>query len=80
MKQSKHLNDLIDALTILPGVGKKSAQRMAYKLMRNNTDKTLNLSQKLLNVTSMVANCKICGIYLDNEDVLMQQNLSLIHI
>ena len=74
MKQSKHLNDLIDALTILPGVGKKSAQRMAYKLMRNNTEKTLNLSQKLLNVTSMVANCKICGIYLDNEDVLMQQN------
>ena len=54
MKQSKHLNDLIDALTILPGVGKKSAQRMAYKLMRNNTEKTINLSQKLLNVTSMV--------------------------
>ena len=72
MKQSKHLNDLIDALTILPGVGKKSAQRMAYKLMRANSEKTINLSQKLLNVTSMVSNCKICGIYLDSHDAKLQ--------
>ena len=74
MRESKHLNDLIDALTTLPGVGKKSAQRMAYKLMRANPDKTINLSKKLLNVTSMVSNCKICGIYLDNDDVLMQNS------
>ena len=72
MKQSKHLNDLIDALTILPGVGKKSAQRMAYKLMRANSENTINLSQKLLNVTSKVANCKICGIYLDSHDAELQ--------
>ena len=75
MKQSKHLNDLIDALTILPGVGKKSAQRMAYKLMRNNTEKTLNLSQKLLNVTSMVSNCKICGIYWKKKDWIFSENI-----
>ena len=50
MKKSKHLDDLIDALTILPGIGKKSAQRMAYKLMRANSEKTVNLSQKLLNM------------------------------
>ena len=74
MRESKHLNDLIDALRTLPGVGKKSAQRMAYKLMRANPDKTINLSKKLLNVTSMVSNCKICGIYLDNDDVLMQNS------
>ena len=56
MKQSKYLNDLVDALTVLPGVGKKSAQRMAYKLMRSNKEKTLNLSEKLSNVTNQVAN------------------------
>ena len=72
MKQSKHHNDLIEALTILPGVGKKSAQRMVYKLMRVNSEKTINLSQKLLNVTTMVANCKICGIYLDSHDADLQ--------
>ena len=74
MKQSKYLNDLIDALTTLPGVGKKSAQRMAYKLMRSNKEKTLNLSEKLSNVTSQVANCSICGIYLDLSDTVMQND------
>ena len=42
--------------------------------MRANPDKTIYLSKKLLNVTSMVSNCKICGIYLDNDDVLMQNS------
>ena len=32
------LNDLINALTILPGVGKKSAQRMALYLLDKNKD------------------------------------------
>ena len=41
------LNDLIQALTILPGVGKKSAQRMAlYLLDKNNLEKNHNYSQK----------------------------------
>tara|TARA_B100000767_G_C19487600_1_gene418839 strand:- start:52 stop:675 length:624 start_codon:yes stop_codon:yes gene_type:complete len=74
MKQSKHLNDLIDALTILPGVGIKSAQRMAYKLMRSNREKTLNLSEKLSDVTNQVANCSVCGIYLDLSDTVMQND------
>ena len=80
MKQSKHLNDLIDALSTLPGIGKKSAQRMAYKLMRTSIEKTLNLSKKLSNVTSMVGNCKICGIYLDNDDVLQQKDNQNCHL
>ena len=74
MKESKNLNDLIEALTILPGIGRKSAQRMAYKLIRSNKEKTLKLSEKLLNITTNISNCKICGIYLDNEDVEAQNN------
>ena len=74
MKQSKNLNDLIDALTILPGVGRKSAQRMAYQLIRSNNDLTLNLADKLSNITSNIASCKVCGIYLDIEDVDKQVN------
>ena len=74
MKESKNLNDLIEALTVLPGIGRKSAQRMAYKLIRSNKEKTLKLSEKLLNITTNISNCKICGIYLDNEDVEAQNN------
>jgi len=74
MKQSKNLNDLIGALTILPGIGRKSAQRMAYQLIRSNKELTINLADKLNNITSNIANCKVCGIYLDIEDVERQKN------
>ena len=39
MIKSKYLENLIDALTILPGVGRKSAQRMAYQLLNSNPEK-----------------------------------------
>tara|TARA_B100001996_G_scaffold382229_1_gene373502 strand:- start:2662 stop:3282 length:621 start_codon:yes stop_codon:yes gene_type:complete len=74
MKESKYLNDLIEALTILPGIGKKSAQRMAYILLRMNKDKSINLANKLLKITTDVSSCNICGIYLDNEDATLQKN------
>ena len=73
MKESKQLNDLIAALTMLPGVGKKSAQRMAYKLLTINKDKTINLSNKLLESTTKIFTCDICGIYLDYEDAQLQK-------
>jgi len=79
MKKSKNLEDLIDALTILPGVGKKSAQRMAYKLLRSNKDKTLNLSRQLQNVLTDVVTCDICGVYLDKNDAEIQKS-SLKHL
>ncbi|MBJ41581.1 MAG: recombination protein RecR [Gammaproteobacteria bacterium] len=74
MKESKYLNDLIEALTILPGVGKKSAQRMAYILLRMSKDKTINLANKLSKIITDVSSCNICGIYLDNEDAILQKN------
>ena len=41
------LYELIEALTILPGVGKKSAQRMALFLLDKNKDGALHLAQTL---------------------------------
>ena len=42
------LNDLINALTILPGVGKKSAQRMALYLLDKNKDGASILAKTML--------------------------------
>ena len=61
---------------MLPGVGKKSAQRMAYKILRSNKEKTLNLSRQLQKVLTDVVTCNICGIYLDKEDAEIQQSSS----
>tara|TARA_B100000927_G_scaffold26303_1_gene19732 strand:- start:186 stop:806 length:621 start_codon:yes stop_codon:yes gene_type:complete len=74
MKRSKILDDLIEALTILPGVGRKSAERMAYKLLRSNKERSYHLSKKLEDVMSNVVTCEICGIYLDNQDAELQKS------
>ena len=88
MKVSKNLNNLIESLSILPGVGKKTAERMAYKLLKSNKEKVQNLSNQLNKIITDVSRCKICGIYLDKEDAQLQNatdkhlclDLSLIHI
>ena len=43
------LSELISALTILPGVGKKSAQRMALYLLDRNLNKYSLLTRKSSN-------------------------------
>tara|TARA_B100001093_G_scaffold257822_1_gene246549 strand:+ start:863 stop:1462 length:600 start_codon:yes stop_codon:yes gene_type:complete len=54
------IEDLIDALTCLPGVGKKTAQRMTYHLLQRARDDALNLSDVLKQVVKNITNCKLC--------------------
>jgi len=52
--------DLIEALTILPGVGKKSAQRMALFLLDKNKDGALHLAKTLEDCLGSVQRCDVC--------------------
>ena len=72
MIKSKYLENLVDALTILPGIGRKSAQRMAYELLNSNPEKSLYLSQELQNIDTKISKCKICGLYMDFDEVEKQ--------
>ena len=54
------LYELIEALTILPGVGKKSAQRMALFLLDKNKDGALHLAQTLEECLEAIQRCDIC--------------------
>jgi len=54
------IEDLIDALTCLPGVGKKTAQRMTYYLLQRAKNDALNLSDVLKEVVTKTTNCKSC--------------------
>ena len=54
------IEDLIDALTCLPGVGKKTAQRMTYHLLQKARDDALNLSEVLQQVVKNITYCKLC--------------------
>ena len=54
------LFELIEALTILPGVGKKSAQRMALFLLDKNKDGALHLAQTLEECLGAIQRCEVC--------------------
>lgn len=60
------LSELIDALKCLPGVGNKSAQRMAYHLLDKNRQGGLQLSQSLSDSMKNIGNCERCRDYTES--------------
>ncbi len=54
------LAQLIKAFKILPGVGEKSAQRMAFYLLENNREGGTKLSKLLTNAMENIRNCESC--------------------
>lgn len=57
---SSLLEQLIDALRCLPGVGQKTAQRMAYHLLERNREGGLRLAQVLADAVERVGHCSQC--------------------
>ena len=61
------LNDLINSLTILPGVGKKSAQRMALYLLDKNKDGARILAKTLEKAIDEIGRCARCRMLTSNN-------------
>ena len=61
------LSELISALTILPGVGKKSAQRMALYLLDRNKDGASILASILDQAVKDIQRCSSCRMLTSNE-------------
>ena len=59
--------ELINALTILPGVGKKSAQRMALYLLDKNKDGARILAKTLSNAVDDIQRCSSCRMLTSND-------------
>lgn len=55
------VQELIDELSRLPGVGPKSAQRIAFSLLQSEDDQAKRLAEVLLEVKERVRFCEICG-------------------
>ena len=63
MKNPPALEHLIDSLRCLPGVGPKSAQRMAYYLLQRDRKGADNLSIALGNALQVVDHCQLCNTF-----------------
>jgi recombination protein RecR len=57
------LEQLIEALRRLPGVGQKSAQRMAYHLLQHDRDGAQRLAQALAAAAERVQHCERCHTF-----------------
>jgi recombination protein RecR len=55
------IQDLIDELGRLPGIGPKSAQRIAFHLLAADPADVTRLAQTLQRVKEQVRFCRICG-------------------
>ena len=69
------LSELIDELTCLPGVGKKSAQRMAYHLLDKNRQGGMQLSNSLNNAMQKIGNCLRCRDYTEQTECEICKNV-----
>jgi len=54
------IDELIDALRCLPGVGPKSAQRISFQLLERNRGGAQRLSEALHNAVEKVGHCRSC--------------------
>jgi len=67
MKHSPRLARLIDALRALPGVGPKTAQRMAFHLLQEGRPAAAVLAEALTGALAAVARCRRCRMLTEGE-------------
>ena len=68
MKISNNIEVLIDALKILPGVGPKTAKRMALNLLSKNKEGAEQIASSIQNAIETVRACDSCGVINDLEE------------
>lgn len=58
---------LIDALRCMPGVGRKSAQRIAFHLLERDRDGAAELSKALAEAAQNIGHCQQCRMFTEHE-------------
>ncbi|MFZ6672453.1 recombination mediator RecR [Undibacterium sp. Rencai35W] len=67
MKSQTSLEILAEALRRLPGVGPKSAQRMAYHLLQHDRDGAAQLGRALMQAVEKIHHCAMCNTFTESD-------------
>lgn len=70
----KAIADVVAAFNQLPGIGPKSAQRLAYYLLRSRESVSLNLIESLKRLKTDVLLCEICFNFADQQPCSLCQS------
>lgn len=61
------IGKLINEFSKLPGVGTKTAQRFAYKIINMSKEEAIKFANAILDAKSKVRYCKICGNFSEDD-------------
>src|SRR5919206_725414 len=64
---SPAVDNLVAQLTRLPGVGQRTAQRLAFHLLRASKEEALALAESISEVKERVRFCRECGNLTEDE-------------
>ncbi len=64
---SEYLERAIEQFSKLPGTGRKSAQRIAVHLLKQNEDAVFKLANAIIDLKNKVTRCDICGNITDDN-------------
>ncbi|MFQ5781284.1 MAG: recombination mediator RecR, partial [Nitrospiria bacterium] len=67
MDQKGVFSYLIEQLMVLPGIGRKSAQRLAFFILKMQSEEAKKIGQAIINVKEKVTFCKICNNITESE-------------
>lgn len=68
------ISKLIDSFTKLPGIGPKTAVRLAFFVINMNDDDVLDFAKALVSAKRELAHCKICGFITDQDPCAICQD------
>jgi len=61
MQYPKPILDLIESYSLLPGIGKKTAVRLAFHTLKMNDNDIKSFVDSLVNLKEKLTNCEVCG-------------------
>jgi len=67
MHTSDSLNQLIEEFSQLPGIGRKSAQRLALYILKLPKDEVLGIARALINVKERITYCESCWTFTEKS-------------
>ncbi|MEN9454613.1 MAG: recombination protein RecR [Neisseriaceae bacterium] len=67
MSAPSALDQLVDALRVLPGVGPKSAQRMAFHLLQRDQQGAASLAESIQHALTTLKHCSRCNTFTEHD-------------
>jgi len=61
------INDIIESFKDLPGIGEKTAERLAFSLINFDKDRLTSFSDAIIAVRDKIKHCSVCGNFTDED-------------